>query len=190
MKLIIPKQHIKVQLKKFGYKDADDGVYDLINDYHQAFVRHLVSKRNFKSKYQKGGRVSFPLEYFGGNTSAYSASPSYTDTGVTDTLIRPPVLLHDPSGGLATPKAMEPLVGGGTPLFQVSKTSCKNAIQQLNVDTHGVDKQNLIEDTKQKIEKLMTRAINKAKKTSQSSTLKERDLSGVLTLQSYKNFKL
>lgn len=190
MKLIISKQHIKGQLKKFGYKDAEEGVYKMINDYHQAFINDVVSKRNFKSKYQKGGRVAFPLEYFGANTSSYSVSPQHTDVSATDALIRQPLLLNDPSGGLATPKAMEPLVGGGAPCFQLTKSACKTAIEQCELNSNGVDKQMLVQDTKQKIEKLMTKALNKTKSISKSSTLKESDLSSVLSRQSYKNFKL
>lgn len=190
MKLIISKQHINGQLKKFGYHNAEEGVHNLINDYHQSFVRHLLAKRNFKTTYQKGGRVSMPLEYFGGNTSSYSSSPTYTDISSTDSLLRPSIILNDPSGGLATPKAMEGLVGGGTPCFQVTKAACKNAVEQFDIDKQGVDKHRLVEDTKQKFEKLMTKALKNAKRSSKSSTLKEKDLSAVLNLQSYKNFKL
>ncbi len=192
MKLIISKRHIKGQLKKFGYNDAEEGVHNLINDYHRSFVRHLLAKRNFRATYQKGGRVSMPLEYFGGNTSSYSSSPVYSDISSTDSLLRPSIVLNDPSGVLATPKAMEGLVGGGTPCFQVTKAACKNAVEQFEIEKQGVDKHRLVEDTKQKFEKLMTKALKNAKRSSKSksSTLKERDLSAVLNLQSYKNFKL
>jgi hypothetical protein len=187
MKLIISKQHIKGQLKKFGYNDAEEGVHNLINNYHRSFVRHLLDKRR---TYQKGGRVSMPLEYFGGNTSSYSSSPTYSDISPTNSLLRPSIVLNDPSGVLATPKALQGLVGGATPCFQVTKSACKNALEQLDIDTQGIDKHRLVEDTKQKFEKLMTKALKNAKRSSKSSTLKESDLSAVLNLQSYKNFKL
>jgi hypothetical protein len=65
MKLIISKQHIKGQLKKFGFDKVDEDVYDLINDYHVRLVKHVTTKRGFKKQYQRGGRVAMPLEYFG-----------------------------------------------------------------------------------------------------------------------------
>jgi hypothetical protein len=192
MKLIITKQHIKGQLRKFGFDEVEDGAYELINDYHMKFVRHIASKRNFKKQYSKlqnGGRVAFPLEYFGGNTSSYMDSPKFTDVSATEAFIRPSILLNDPSGGLATPKAMEPLIGGASPCFKLTKTACKEALLQANIDDQGLDKKRFTNDVQQKFETLFTKAVNKVKKTSKTSVFKESDLKSVLNLQTYKSFK-
>lgn len=189
MTFIIPKQHINKQVRKFEYNQVENGVYQLINDYHDAFVKHFTSKRDLHSKYQKGGRVAFPLEYFGGNTTSYTSSPSYTNISSTEAFVRPPILLNDPSGSLATPKAMEPLVGGRGTCFQLTKSACKNALEKSNVHFHALNKQKLAEDMQQKFERIMTKALHLTKKRYKTSNLKESDLASVLNLQSYKNFK-
>jgi hypothetical protein len=190
MKLIITKQHIKGQLRKFGFDKVEEGVFDLINDYHLKFVKHISTKRNFKKQYQRGGRVAFPLEYFGGNTNSYTDSPKFSDISSTEAFIRPSILLNDPSGALTTPKAMEPLIGGAAPCFKLTRTACKEALSQANIDHQGLDKKMLADDMQQKFEKLFTKVVNKVKKTSHTSVFKESDLKSVLNLQTYKSFKL
>lgn len=183
MKLIISKRHINGQLKKFGFREADDGVYDLINNYHLDLVKHITSKRPS----QRGGRVAMPLEYFGGETSSYTSSPKFTDISSTNSWIRPSLSLNDPSGFLGTQKALDPFVGGAAPCFQVPKSSCKEALAHLDIE-HS---KHLVEESKLKFEKLMTKVFNKVRKSSKlSSTLKESELKSVLNQQSYKKFKL
>jgi hypothetical protein len=183
MKLIISKRHINGQLKKFGFREAEEGVYDIINKYHLGLVKNVASKKQSL----QGGRVAMPLEYFGGETSSYTSSPNFTDISSTNSWVRPTLPLNDPSGFLGTQKALDPFVGGGAPCFQVPKSSCKEALSHLDIE-HS---KNLVEKTKLKFETLMTKVLNKVSKSSKSSSvLKQSELKSVLNQQSYKKFKL
>ena len=190
MKLILSKRHINEQAKKFGFDKVDEGVYDLINDYHLSFVRHVVSKRDFKKKFQKGGRVALPLEYFNApTTSSFVDSPTFTNITPNNVDIRPSILLNDPSGGLATPKAMAPFIGGAAVCFKLTKNACKDAVQQLDVKNDEIDKRKFLSETQQKFESLITKAVSKVKLQSENSTLKTSDLRSVLNLQKFKTFR-
>lgn len=195
MTYYIKEKQLKTNLKKYGITSYDKDVVESVNKLHHQVVTDLLQQRQKQQQtIQKGGRVSFPIDYFGGTTNNLSAQvPPFTNVSGNDVSIRQEMLLNDPSQILGTDKAMTSgmLVGGagcGAMKFCVSKNASQEVVKSLSrkekIDLN--DKQRFIQVSKQKFEQVIDEVINKTKK---KGHLSKEDLTKVLQQKKYKTFK-
>jgi hypothetical protein len=197
MKYFIKEKQLFTELKKFGFQSCDDAVMATINEFHQKSVANLLNK-NKKGKNQKGGRISFPVEFFGGVSSHYTLdTPKFTDVSSSDTMLRQPLSLNDPTGVLGSEKAFAPLVGGKQDKqkhFLISNVASKEVLKHLlaeKPDLQVGNKKQFAEEAKQKFETSMTEVLTKAKKSnkSHSTHLTQVDIQKILEQKKYKSLK-
>jgi hypothetical protein len=204
MQHYITEKQFKSNVAKFGFKSYDSDVLDSINGVHEKVVGDLMKQFNkSKKQKQKGGRVAFPIAYFGGHTP--SSGPEITVvTGVTGVNgdIRPEMPLNDPSGVLGTEKAMQPYIaeGGRRPHFAVTKKAVHSSMKHLQEETgtefnSAAEVQNFVNVSKQKIEDVMTDILSKASNTAKHAAndtvnLGAAKIADILRLKKYQTFKV
>jgi hypothetical protein len=204
----ITEKQFKSNVAKFGFKTFDTEVLDSINGVHEKVVGDLMKqfKKQKQNRKQKGGRVAFPIAYFGGD--APSSAPEISVASV-DGDIRPEMPLNDPSGVLGTDKAMQPYIaeGGRRPHFAVTKKAVQSTMKHLQEETGNTfdtsaEAQNFVNVTKQKIEDVMTDILSKASNTAKSTVSKASNtanntvnlgaakIADILRLKKYQTFKV
>jgi len=192
----IKENQLKSNLKKFNYHSYDQEVIKKVNELHQQVVSDLLSQKKKqqekKQKTQKGGRVSFPIDYFGGQTNNLSTKvPDFTDIASNDVNTRQEILLNDPSQVLGTEQAMTSgMIGGSRQQYQISQNAAQEAVKSLSkkdkIDIQ--DKQQFTQVAKQKFETVMTEVLKKAKQKGVDH-LSSEQLEKVLSKKKYKTFK-
>lgn len=199
MTYYIKEKQLKANLKKYGITSYDKDVVERVNKLHHQVVSDLLQQRQKQQQtIQKGGRVSFPIDYFGGTTNNLSAQvPPFTNVSGNDVAIRQEMLLNDPSQVLGTDKAMTSgmltMAGGSSKKFQVSQSASQEVVKSLarkdKIELN--DKQRFIQVSKQKFETVIDEVLNKAKKQGSQGQghLSEDSLSKVLEQKKYKAFK-
>jgi len=197
----IKEAQLKANLKKYDIQEYDKEVLERVNQLHQQVVTDLMQqKKKQQEKQQKqqqrGGRVSFPVDYFGGNTTNLSQStPAFTNISTNDVSIRQEIPLSDASQVLGTDKAMvsgmpTAMAGGSAKSkFQVSQTASQDIVRSVaKRENASIDnKQQFVQVSKQKFENVIDEVLKKAKK--QGSTLSKSNLDQVLQQKKYKAFK-
>lgn len=192
----ITEKQFKSNVAKFGFKSFDTEVLDSINGIHEKVVGDLLKQyKKQTKKTMKGGRVAFPIAYFGGDSP--SSAPEVPVTSVNGD-IRPEMPLNDPSGVLGTEKAMQPYVleGGRRPHFAVTKKAVQNTMKHLQEETgnefdSAAEAQNFVKVSKQKIEDVMTDILSKASKSATNTVhLGEAKIADILKLKKYQAFKV
>jgi hypothetical protein len=201
MTYYIKEKQLKSNLKKYNITTYDDEVLDSINKLHHKVVADLLQQKKKQQvkvkKHQKGGRVAFPIDYFGGTTNNLSSDvPAFTNVSGNDVSIRQEMLLNDPSQVLGTDKAMTSgMIGGKGVKFNVSKSATQEAVKSLsrreNVELLDKnDKERFVKVSKQKFETVMDEVLMKAKKQeSDKGHLSKSSLTKVLEQKKYKAFK-
>ena len=119
MKIISPKT-IKTNVRKYGFVEATEKAESVIDKSLYTLMRNVLSKaKSFAEKdnmryigiehiekafgsskrlKQRGGaETTMPLEYFGVRTNHYVNDPQGLDMTVSDSFIRPPHMVNDPS---------------------------------------------------------------------------------------------
>jgi len=173
----IKENQLKANLNKLGVKSVDDDVLEVVNKLQQKVVTDMLKQQ--QQKQQNGGRVSLPIDYFGGQTANLSTSvPSFTDMTPTSTDIRPALAFQ--------------AVGGGKDIkYKVSdiaaKACVKKCVEEQAAQLNSMSKQQLVKVSKQKFENVMTEVINKA--TSKQGHLSKQKLKEVLSQKKYQQFK-
>ena len=199
MTYYIKEKQLKSNLKKYNITTYDDEVVESINKLHHKVVADLFQqKKKPQVNGQKGGRVAFPIDYFGGTTNNLSSDvPAFTNVSGNDVSIRQEMLLNDPSQVLGTDKAMTSgMIGGKGVKFNVSKSATQEAVKSLsrkeNVELlNKNDKERFVQVSKQKFETVMDEVLMKAKKQeSDKGHLSKSSLTKVLEQKKYtKPFK-
>jgi hypothetical protein len=195
MKYFIKEKQLFTELKKFGYKSCDSEVVDSINLYHQKVVTNLINKEQ-RPKKQKGGRISFPLEYFGGVSNQYTLdAPKFTNVSPSDTMIRQSLPMNDPSGVLGSEKA---LIGGKHQdkqnqfvISNVASTEVLKHVLSEKEDAFINNKKQFAQAAKQKFESSMTEILQKAKKNNKihKTHLSQEDIAKIFQQRKYKSLK-
>lgn len=193
----IKENQLKSNLKKYDYQSYDSEVLEQVNNLHQKFVSKLISQKKKQQEkqqkqMQKGGRVSFPIDYFGGQTNNLTTEiPKFTDISANVVDMRQHIPLNDPSQVLGTEKGMvSGMIGGSKKQYQVSQSASQDIVKSLSQQNKFEleDKQQFTQFTKQKFESLMNEVLLKAKKKSQGHLTKD-SLQEVLEQKKYKSFK-
>lgn len=194
----ITEKQFKSNIAKFGFKTFDSEVLDSINGVHNKVIGDLMKQfKKQKKKTMKGGRVAFPIAYFGGDAPSGAPEVSGSVASV-DGDIRPEMLLNDPSGALGTDKAMQPYIaeGGRRPHFAITKKAVQSSVKHYaqnngNEFNSAVEKETFVNVAKQKIEDTMTDILSKASKTATNSVhLGEAKIADILKLKKYQTVKV
>lgn len=197
MKDNLTKHQVAQNLKKYNFTSFDDNVQQLFNNIHDKVIEQQLKLHLQKSKHhQQGGRVAFPIEYFGGVTNSYSPSvPPFTNINPSDSYLRPPLALNDPTGVFGTEKGMlSGMVGGASKsTFKISSKKHEEAarytLQKHNDKQHLVSKKVFYEQSKQKFESKMHDLLSDISKATKSKHLSVSDLNKVLDKKKYKSLK-
>ncbi len=196
MKDFITKQQVAQNLKKFNFTTFDKDVQEKINHIHQKVFHQQLKQHKKKQNQQKGGRVAFPIEYFGSTTNHYSADvPKFTDISSTETHLRPPIPLNDPSGVLGTEGGvLSGMVGGKKSEFQIAQKTHEQSAREFLQEHHDdkkfkVPRKEFFTNSKQKFESLMDTVLTKASKYSKQNHLSAEIFDKVLSQKKFKAFK-
>jgi histone H3/H4 len=188
MIIFITDKQVRKNFKKFGCKNIDAAVVELINKTLFNFVTKKMKKVTAKNKaltrfdaihFQNGGRVLFPSEYFGVPSNHYVASPANNgvDMSVKDTWIRPPMDL------------MRPLEGGKEPcVFQVPLQAIKSAAAEVSYSKDIALTLSAYKELQSQYEKIMTEVVEKVVKAaakSKTDIIKKADVSTVLSMKKF-----
>lgn len=192
----IKDNQLKSNLKKFNYHSYDQEVIQQVNELHEKVLSDLFSQKKKQQqkqqKAQKGGRVSFPIDFFGGQTNNLTTdTPDFTNISGNDVNSRQEIPLNDPSQVLGTEQAMTSgLVGGSRQQYKLSQTAAQEAVKSLSKQEKFdlQDKQQFTQIAKQKFENVMTEVLTKAKQKGQDH-LSAEQLKKVLSQNKYKVFK-
>jgi hypothetical protein len=192
----IKDNQLKSNLKRFNYQSYDDEVVKQVNELHEKLVSDLlVQKKKQQAKQQKaqkGGRVSFPIDFFGGQTNNLTTeTPDFTNISGNDVNSRQEIPLNDPSQVLGTEQGMTSgMIGGSRQQYKLSQTAAQEAVKSLSKKEKFElqDKQQFTQVAKQKFETVMTEVLMKAKQKGQDH-LSAEQLKNVLSLKKYKLFK-
>lgn len=192
----IKDNQLKSNLKRFNYQSYDEEVVKQVNELHEKLVSDLfVQKKKQQEKQQKaqkGGRVSFPIDFFGGQTNNLTTeTPDFTNISANDVNSRQEIPLNDPSQVLGTEQGMTSgMIGGAKQQYKLSQTAAQEAVKSLSKKEKFdlQDKQQFTQIAKQKFENVMTEVLMKAKQKGQDH-LSAEQLKKVLSLKKYKTFK-
>lgn len=194
----IHENQLKGNLRKYGYVSSDNDVVDLVNELQHKVVGDLLKQvQKVHKKVQNGGRVSFPVDYFGGQTNNLTGDiPAFTHIAPDAANLRQLMPLNDPSSALGTERAMQSvMLGGGAQSkqekFEVSQTAAGKVVKHL-IDQESVDLKNVKEFTrisKQKFEYVINDVLQKTKKFDKSQHLQTGTLEKVLKQKKYNSFK-
>lgn len=192
----IKDNQLKSNLKKFNYHSYDQEVIQQVNELHEKVLSDLFiqkkKQQQKQQKAQKGGRVSFPIDFFGGQTNNLTTDiPDFTNISGNDVNSRQEIPLNDPSQVLGTEQAMTSgLIGGSRQQYKLSQTAAQEAVKSLSKQEKFdlQDKQQFTQIAKQKFENVMTEVLTKAKQKGQDH-LSTEQLQKVLSQKKYKVFK-
>lgn len=189
----IKENQLKTNLKKYGFQTYDKDVLGEINQLHRKVVSGLLQQhKKYQKKTQMGGRVSFPIDYFGGTTNNLTNTiPTFTNISGNDVMIRQEMTLHDPSQVLGTEKGMVSALVGGAQKFSLSQTASHDVVKALSKqeDVALDDKHRFVQISKQKFENVIDEVLKKTKKQNQQGHLSKDSLVKVLEQKKYKSFK-
>ena len=190
----IKENQLKSNLKRFNYQSYDEEVVKQVNELHEKIVSDLLlQKKKQQQKAQKGGRVSFPIDYFGGQTNNLTTKiPDFTNISGNDINSRQEILLNDPSQVLGTEQGMTSgMIGGSRQQYKLSQTAAQEVVKSLSKKEKFElqDKQQFTQVAKRKFENVMTEVLMKAKQKGQDH-LSVEQLKKVLSLKKYKTFKV
>lgn len=192
----IHENQLKSNLKKYGFKSTDQEVNASVNVLQQKVVGDLLNQvKKAQRKVQNGGRVAFPIDYFGGQTNNLSSvGPAYTNISADAVNIRQALPLHDPSSALGTEKAMQSVMFGGQgkkEKFQVSQTAASKVVKHLmkQEDVTVQDSKEFTRLSKQKFESVMNEVLIKAQKSANADHLSQENIDSILKQKKYKSFK-
>lgn len=185
----IKENQLKANLKNLNVEvDKKDMpfVLNVANKLHGNLVSSMLSKRKVLQHQQNGGRVSFPIDYFGGDTATLSGStPSHT-TSTGDHY------LHDPSGFLGTDQALAPFVGGGLfKRYTLSQSAANNCTKHY-MDSMGLEfstpktRQLFINGSKHAFEKVFTDVLNRS--TDKDGKLSKSKIEKTMSLKKFNKF--
>jgi hypothetical protein len=192
----IKDNQLKSNLKRFNYQSYDEEVSKQVNELHEKVVSDLLvqkkKQQQKQQKSQKGGRVSFPIDFFGGQTNNLTTeTPDFTNISGNDVNSRQEIPLNDPSQVLGTEQGMTSgMIGGSRQQYKLSQTAAQEAVKSLSKkDKFDLqDKQQFTQVAKQKFETVMTEVLMKAKQKGQDH-LSAEQLKKVLSQKKYKVFK-
>lgn len=194
MKDFINQKQVAQNLKKYNFQTFDKEIHEKINKLHHN-VFNQQFKQQKKNQNQQGGRVAFPIEYWGSTTNHYSNEvPKFTDITPTQTHLRPAIPLNDPSGVLGTEGGvLSGMVGGAKKqnVFQVSKTAHEQCAREFLQDKKSLklNKKDFVNSSKQKFESVMHKVLSKAAKGSKQSHLSNAEFDKILEQKQFKVFK-
>ena len=189
----IKENQLKSNLKRFNYQSYDEEVVKQVNELHEKLVSDLlVQKKKQQQKVQKGGRVSFPIDYFGGQTNNLTTNvPDFTNISGNDVNSRQEIPLNDPSQVLGTEQGITSgMIGGARQQYKLSQTAAQEAVKSLSKKEKFElqDKQEFIQVAKRKFENVITEVLMKAKQKGQDHLSAEK-LKNILSQKKYKVFK-
>jgi len=113
--IFLTEKSIRQNIKKFGFKDTNSRVVELLNRCIENFASQSIKKalkqhRKFNKQSGRGallqggsgavGRTVLPSEYFGINSGNYLSNSDGTNMNVTNSVIRPSIITHDLSGSI------------------------------------------------------------------------------------------
>jgi hypothetical protein len=197
----IKEKQLQTNLKKFGFTSYDSEVLEQVNNLQQKVTKDLLQqhvqkqKQHQKKLQQSGGRVSMPIDYFGGQTNGLSQSaPGFTDVSANNANLRQEMPMNDPSGAFGTEKAMMPLVGGKQQnLFKLSDTAAKGALKKVadnqEADLTPKQRKHVVDISKQKFESVMTSVLQNIQRSTKDKHLSQGSLKTLLSQKKYKQFK-
>lgn len=203
MKDFINQKQVAQNLKKYNFQTFDEEIHEKINKVqHKVFEQQLKQQKK-SQKQQQGGRVAFPIEYWGSTTNHYSADvPKFTDITPTETHLRPAIPLNDPSGVLGTEGGvLSGMVGGAKKqnVFQVSKKTHEQSAREFLKDkenneskkssTFKLNKKDFINASKQKFETIIDKVLSKAAKGGKQNHLSNAAFDKILEQKQFKAFK-
>ena len=174
--IMIDQSVILAQLKKFGFVKAnlEGDVYEKLNNIIFSYIKKLV--REYK-KNQDGGRIVMPLEYFGVDSHHYHDSPgNFTDMQVTESYIRPPMMIQQGGDTKKTFILRAEFVGLFLQAIKVQSypkkmtDSVKKAVEKAMTEFLNALKDNI----KDKSEKLTAKTIDKVYKKTSPLLLKKK----------------
>lgn len=185
---LIAERNLKSSAKKFGYEGLNDHAQDVIETSLRNFVfaniekaeqqarrdGKLVIEEKHVLKQRGGAETTLPLEYFGVNSKHYFDNiPDASDMLVSNSTIRPAMLINDPSmvfkGGAADNKFHVP--------FIAVKQLCQNQSLRVNQEAQKA--------IQQKFESLFGEVVSKTARKYNSNLLKGSDLTQVLQQRKY-----
>jgi hypothetical protein len=189
----INDNQFKTNLKKFGFDSYDNEALEKVNELHQKVVKDLLKQtEKHHKKVQSGGRVAFPIDYFGGHTNGLSTNvPQHTDITPSNELIRPAFLVNDSTQVLGTEKGMTSgMVGGAKTKYQVSKSAAQKAVTHVMKQEKSDMKNKLkfVEVSNHKFQSVMDDVLQKS--SSKDNHLSIDKLEKVLKQKKYQSFKL
>lgn len=192
----IKDNQLKSNLKRFNYQSYDEEVVKQVNELHKKVISDLlVQKKKQQEKQQKaqrGGRVSFPIDFFGGQTNNLTTEiPDFTNISGNDVNSRQEIPLNDPSQVLGTEQGMTSgMIGGSKQQYKLSQSAAQEAVKSLSKKEKFElqDKQQFTQIAKQKFESVMTEVLMKAKQKGQDH-LSAEQIKKVLSQKKYKVFK-
>jgi len=189
----IKENQLKSNLKRFNYQSYDEEVVKQVNELHEKLVSDLlVQKKKQQQKVQKGGRVSFPIDYFGGQTNNLTTNvPDFTNISGNDVNSRQEIPLNDPSQVLGTEQGITSgMIGGARQQYKLSQTAAQEAVKSLSKKEKFElqNKQEFIQVAKRKFESVITEVLIKAKQKGQDHLSAEK-LKNILSQKKYKVFK-
>lgn len=116
--IFLTEKSIRQNIKKFGFKETNSQVIELLNKSLINFTNQSIKKALKQHKKQNGGsgatgHTVLPSEYFGINSGNYQSKLSGTNMNVTNSLIRPAILTHDLSGSITGGKNKKCIGGSG-----------------------------------------------------------------------------
>ena len=106
--IFLTEKSIRQNIKKFGFKDTNSRVVELLNRCIENFSAQSIKKalkQHRKFNKQSGGdgavgRTVLPSEYFGVNSGNYFSNSDGTNMNVSNSIIRPSIVTHDLSGSI------------------------------------------------------------------------------------------
>ena len=188
MIIFITDKQVRKNFRKFGCKNIDSTVVELINKTLYNFVSKKLKKVLAKNKslsrfdaihFQSGGRVVLPSEYFGVPSNHYVSSPANNgvDMSVKDTWIRPPMDL------------MRPLEGGKEQcVFQVPLGAIKSVATEVFKGKDISLSLSAYKELQSQYEKLITDVVGKVAKAvskSKTDTIKKSDITTILSMKKF-----
>lgn len=184
----ITTNHVKKNMRRFGFRSHDEKVVELFNSALDAFLHNRLRPAFKKAKEgvvdqhhlsQSGGRVLLPSEYFGVASNHYvdTLNNNGVDMTVNNMWIRPPMDLVNPSSS-----------GGARADFelpmQAFKVACIDAAQNMSVNvklTQAAQKA-----LHQQFTAVMGEVLKSAARKSVDDRLDSKIIEDVLSMKKYK----
>ena len=177
---MLTKSTISGNLKKWGFKSHDAAIDEALNKALSNHVEREVKKskpEHCLGYRQSGGRVIQSSEWYGVDSGKYTAdADAGNNLTVTDQYIRPPLSVHDPSGGL---------VGGASKQFVSTYKAVKEEVASHKKALNA----KRIQDIKENFDSKMTELFNSvSKKTKGEDHLTSGDFRKVWNQKKYSKY--